>query len=58
MLHAEAMRELTRQRHEAYQQEAAHARRIRELAASSHEEKRDRFDVRQLRWLLLRPIGA
>jgi hypothetical protein len=58
MLHTEAMRELARQRHETYQQDAERARRARELKASSREEKRDRFDVRQLRWLLLRPSGA
>jgi len=58
MLHHEAMRELAKQRNESYQQEAARARRIRELNAASYEERRDRFNVRNLRWLLLRPSGA
>lgn len=58
MIHPEALRELARQRHEAYQQEAARSRRIRELNAANHEVRPERFDVRHLRWLLLRPHGA
>ncbi len=58
MLHPETMRLLAKDRQESYQQEAKRDRLARELSSATREERRDRFDVRNLRWLLLRPAGA
>lgn len=58
MLHSETMRQLAKERHQNFEQEAKRARLARELSSAAGEERRDRFDVRHLRWLLLRPSGA
>jgi hypothetical protein len=58
MYHPETMRRLVNDRHETYRDEARRERIARELRAASHEAPRERFNVRDLRWLLLRPTGA
>lgn len=58
MLHPETMRRLAKDRQESYLQEAKRERLARDFSSATREERRDRFDVRNLRWLLLRPAGA
>jgi hypothetical protein len=58
MLNSEAMRLLAKDRHESFHKEAKRDRLAREHSSATREERHDRFDVRHLRWLLLRPSGA
>ena len=58
MNHPETMLRMTRERHERYQDEARRDRIGRELTSIQHQEPRDRFRIRDLRWSLLRPATA
>jgi len=58
MFHPEVMRQMAIERHERYEREARHDRLVRELSSAMRQEPRERFRVRDLRWLLLRPAGA
>lgn len=58
MFHPEVMRQLAKERHTQFEREARHERLIRELSSAMHQEPRERFRVRDLRWLMLRPAGA
>jgi hypothetical protein len=52
------MLRLARDRQEAFAREAKNDRLVREANAAQHQEKRERFSVRDLRWILFRPSGA
>ncbi len=58
MQHPETLRHLVRERQQGLMEEARHDRLVRELRSAQRQEPRERFSVRSLRWLLLRPIGA
>jgi hypothetical protein len=58
MYHPETMLQLAKARREALEDEARRDRLVRNRSSVVHEEPRDRFRVRDLRWLLLRPSGA
>jgi hypothetical protein len=57
MDHPETMLRLVRDRHEAFAKEAKQDRLAREANAVERQEKRERFSVRDLRWILFRPSG-
>jgi hypothetical protein len=52
------MLRLVRDRQEAFAKEAKNDRLVREAKAAQLREKRERFSVRDLRWILFRPSGA
>ena len=58
MNHPETMMRMARERHERYQDEARRDQIARELTSIQHQEPRDRFRIRDLRWSLLRPATA
>jgi len=58
MDHPETMLRLVRDRHEAFAKEAKLDRLAREANAAQRQEKRERFSVRDLRWILFRPSGV
>lgn len=58
MLHPEVLRQLAKDRTDAYEQEAKRDRIARELKMASHQEPRERFRIRDLRWAMFRPLGA
>ena len=58
MDHPEIMLRLVRDRQEAFAKEAKNDRLVREAKAAQLQEKRERFSVRDLRWILFRPSGA
>ena len=57
MNHPETMLRLVRDRQERYIKEANADRLVRESRAAERQEKRERFSVRDLRWILFRPSG-
>ena len=57
MNHPETMLGLVRDRQAAFAQEAQQDRLAREAKAAELQEKRERFSVRDLRWILFRPAG-
>ena len=58
MDHPETMLRLVRDRHEAFAKEAKQDRLAREAMSAQRQEKRERFSVRDLRWILFRPSEA
>jgi hypothetical protein len=58
MDHPETMLRLVRDRHEAFAKEAKQDRLARAASAAQHQDKRERFSVRDLRWILFRPSEA
>ena len=58
MNHPETMLRLVRDRQETFAKEAQRDRQAREAKAAVREEKRERFSVRDLRWILFRPAGV
>jgi hypothetical protein len=58
MHHPETMLRLIRDRQDALAKEAQLDRLAREARSTVVHEKRERFSVRDLRWLLFRPSGA
>ena len=58
MDHPETMLRLVRDRHESFAKEAKQDRLAREATAVERQEKRERFSVRDLRWVLFRPSGV
>jgi hypothetical protein len=58
MNHPETMLRLVRDRQETFAKEAQRERLAREATAAERQEKRERFSVRDLRWMLFRPSGA
>jgi len=58
MQHPEIQYRLAQQRGSAFAAEADRERLAREARAAAHQERRERFSVRDLRLLILRPSGA
>jgi hypothetical protein len=58
MDHPETLYQLARIHQKELEDEAKRNRLVRNRSSIPHEEPRDRFRVRDLRWLLLRPTGA
>ena len=58
MNHPETMYQLAKARRAELEDEARRHRQVRDRSSVVHEEPRDRFRVRDLRWILLRPSGA
>jgi ABC-type phosphonate transport system ATPase subunit len=58
MDHPEIMFQRARQHQKDLQDEAKRNRLVRNRSSVVHEEPRERFRVRDLRWLLFRPTGA
>jgi hypothetical protein len=58
MNHPETMYQLAKARRAELEDEARRHRQVRNRSSVVHEEPRDRFRVRDLRWILLRPSGA
>jgi hypothetical protein len=58
MYHPETMYQLVKARQATLEDEARRQRQARNRSTVVHEEPRDRFRVRDLRWLLLKPAGA
>lgn len=58
MNHPETMLRLVRDRQETLAKEAQRDRLAHEANAAERQEKRERFSVRDLRWILFRPAGA
>ena len=58
MHHPETMLRLVRDRQDALAKEARLDRLAREARTTEVQEKRERFSVRDLRWILFRPSGA
>lgn len=58
MNHPETMLQLAKAHHKDLEDEAKRDRLVRNRSSVMHEERRDRFRIRDLRWLLFRPAGA
>jgi len=58
MNHPETMLRLVRDRQGALAKEAQLDRLAREARTTEVQEKRERFSVRDLRWILFRPAGV
>ena len=61
MNHPETMMQLARERQDLLAKEAQRDRLARATNATNmteRQEKRERFSVRDLRWILFRPSGA
>ena len=58
MLNHEAMRQLAKDRCADYEQQAKHERIVRMPTMAVHHEPRERFRIRDLRWVLFRPQSA
>ncbi len=58
MNHPEILHRIARERQEAFIKEARHDHLVRELTSAERHEPRERFSVRNLRWILFRPLGA
>ena len=58
MHHPETLLFLARERQQRYIDEARHDNLVRELTSVPRQEPRERFRVRDLRWILYRPLGS
>jgi hypothetical protein len=62
MYHHDTMLRLANDRRDRFEQEAKDHRRAQEAReaakAAAHTDQGERFSVRNLRWILLRPTGA
>lgn len=58
MYHPETMYQLARDRQDRFHEEARRDRLERELSSVARQEPRERFRIRDLRWVLFRPLGA
>ena len=58
MEHPETLFMLAKRHQQDLKDEAARHRMVRNRSTVVHEEPRERFRVRDLRWLLFRPTGA
>jgi hypothetical protein len=58
MVHPETLFLLAKHRQKELEDEAKRNRLVRNRSSVVHEEPRERFRVRDLRWLLFRPTGA
>lgn len=58
MYHPETLRHMARERQEHYLEEARRDRMVRDLTSIQHEQPRERFRIRNLRWIFMRPANA
>jgi len=58
MYHPTTMLQIAKERQDRYADEAARDRLVKTTKVASRQEPRERFSVRDLRWLLFRPTGA
>jgi len=58
MYHPETLHRLARDRQETFLEEARRDRLVRTPSSGQGPEPRERFSVRNLRWILFRPAGA
>ena len=58
MNHPETMLRMARERQDALAKEAQQDRLTRQNTSAQRQEKRERFSVRDLRWILFRPAGV
>jgi hypothetical protein len=58
MYHPETMHLLVKDHQERLRREASDDRLVREATSVARQEPRERFRVRDLRWVLFRPAGA
>ncbi len=58
MNHPETLYQLAKSHQDQLKDEAKRNRLVRNRSSVPHEEPRERFRVRDLRWLLFRPSGA
>ena len=58
MDHPETLFRLAKERQQEFENEAKRNRLVRDRSSVVHDEPRERFRVRDLRWLLFRPTGA
>ena len=58
MDHPETLFRIAKERQQEFENEAKRNRLVRARSSVVHEEPRERFRVRDLRWLLFRPTGA
>lgn len=58
MQHPETLRLMAKQRQEHFLEEARRDRFARELTSVQRQEPRERFRIRDLRWILFRPASA
>jgi hypothetical protein len=58
MVHPETLLMLAKSQQKEREDEAKRNRMVRNRSSVVHEAPRDRFRVRDLRWLLFRPTGA
>ena len=58
MNHPETMLRLVRDRQDTFKKEANLDRMAREASSAQRQEKRERFSVRDLRWMLFRPTSG
>lgn len=58
MYHPDTMLRLAKDRRETFEQEAKRDRLAREASSANRPEPHERFSVRNLRWILMRPAGA
>jgi hypothetical protein len=58
MDHPETLFQLAKHHQKDLLEQAKRDRLVRNRSSVPHEEPRDRFRVRDLRWLLFRPTGA
>ncbi len=57
-LHPDTMYRLAKEHQDDLRREADAQRLIREATSVVRQEPRERFRIRDLRWILLRPAGA
>lgn len=58
MNHPETLRHMARERQQRYLEEAQRDRLVRELTSVQRQEPRERFRIRDLRWILFGPSNA
>ena len=58
MYHPTTMLQIAKERQDRYADEAARDRLVKTAKVAPRQEPRERFSVRDLRWLLFRPTGA
>lgn len=58
MYHPETMLHLARERQQRFIEDARRDDLVRQLTSVQRQEPRERFRIRDLRWILFRPLGA
>lgn len=58
MDHPATLLDMGRERQQRFRDEARHDALVRELSSVQRQEPRERFRIRDLRWVLFRQAGA